>query len=64
MTTDADDNEQGVSDYVSTFVPQETDILSAPMCDQANVDKHTLWQKQCDYIQPIFNLQINMFETR
>jgi hypothetical protein len=41
-------------------------VLTAPLCDQGSVDKQgsewgTLWEEHATYVNPLFNLQLEMF---
>jgi len=56
----------GTFDELSTFVPNETGLIAAPLCDQANVDKQAkdwgkLWETEKAYTHPLFDMQLDMF---
>ena len=66
-TTGTESEDAGTFDDVTPFVPNDTGILMAPLCDQANVDKQAidwaaLWETEKVYVNPLFNLQMDMFE--
>ena len=55
-----------IFDEISTFVPDDTGVLAAPLCEQANVDEQTdtwaeRWETEKAYQHPTFNLDLDMF---
>jgi hypothetical protein len=61
------EHDSDIVDDLCTFVPDDTGILTAPLGDQANVDKQgkewaELWLTKQKYINPLFDLQLNMFK--
>ena len=63
----ADEAEEGDTyDELSTFVPDDLGVLTAPLNDQGNVDKQAaewgeLWQSSAVYTAPVFDMQLEMF---
>ena len=58
-TTSTESEDAGTFDDATPFVPNDTGILLAPLCDQANVDKQAidwaaLWETEKAYVNPMF----------
>ena len=63
---DTNEIEQSTFDDIAEFTPDEANLLVAPLCDQASVDQQAstwgeLWLTECEYKQPMFELQRDMF---
>ncbi len=54
-------------DEIAAFIPTHAGTIEAPRCDQANVDRQAsewddLWETQQPYVNPMFDLKLDMFK--